>query len=430
MSIQNHVRVFFGQDGEVAEDLRGRFFLDNGSGRISDLSSVRLLRCGVDTVRQLYTGSVKPEVLALFGDTAEVITFAGERFHASRVGRDSGYQFKLQNADLGFVLLLKNFNVKVDCPGPHLKIEVSPHAIDSCEPQKLQSMMDAFADLILVDAVPRQCAVHLALDFQGWTPPVDFVDRMHCKARAQRRFDGVLSFEFDEKTATYGRGQSFLFGSAGALQLGFYNKSLQAKSIDKLDYWEHVWSRYDNPFDAEDPANYDPAQPVWRCEFRYHHSVVEQFSQGSCCARTGQQIGTQTYAELASHLDGLWQYGLKTFRFLERPTLWDPLWQLFMQDVRVETGVTSLLDETEYRRYYKTSSGFSGKNIDLMVGNAISLAARQRLDARQTFKAIRSLPFWPLIRDYYMDKGISPQLLRIIVRDRLEERLIRWGVAV
>ena len=427
---KDQIRVLFGADGEVTESQKGRFFFDSHLAKFTDLSGVRLLRCGVDTVRQLYEGLLRPELLSLFGEKPGMVDFAGYRFHASRVGRDSGYQFKLQNADLGLILLLKNFNKKIDAIGPHLKIEVSPHAIDAHEPDRLQALMDRLAGESMSNVAPKQCAVHLALDFQGWTPPEDIVARMHCKATAQRSFDGISRFEWADKSATYGRGQSYLFGSAGACQLGLYNKTLQAKAIDKLDWWEGVWRRGDNPFDASDACNYDPEAPVWRAEFRYHHSIVNQFASGSCSTGTGQFIETRTFAEFAPHLDGLWRYGLSHFRLLSRPGINDPLWTLIRDDVTVETGVTSLVDETFYKRRYKTATGFSGKNIDLMIGNAITLAARQGLDAKKTFQALKSLPFWPLIRTYYRDKGMTPQDVRAMIGERLEERIVRWGVAV
>ena len=94
------------------------------------------------------------------------------------MGRDSGYQYKLQNADLGFVLLIKNFNAKLENIGPHLKIEVSPHAIDALSPERLQERMDYYAAAVMTHRERNQCAVHLALDLQGWKPPVDLVARL------------------------------------------------------------------------------------------------------------------------------------------------------------------------------------------------------------------------------------------------------------
>jgi len=37
-------------------------------------------------------------------------------------------------------------------------------------------------------------------------------------------------------------------------------------------------------------------------------------------------------------------------------------------DARVDLPVDSLVEETEYKRYYKTSRGFSGKNVELFLG--------------------------------------------------------------
>ncbi|SFL30526.1 hypothetical protein [Azotobacter beijerinckii] len=426
----DQVRVFMGAGGEVQEDPKGRFFFDDQRASFTDLSGVRLIRCGIDTVRQHYRGMLRPETLALAESKPGLVDFAGYRFHFSRVGRDSGYQYKLQNADLGLILLFKNFNVKPDASGPHLKIEVSPHAIDQQDSQRLQEQLDFLADAALTHRERSQCAVHIALDLQGWTPPADLVARLHCKATAQRRFDGVSSFEWADKSAVYGYGQSFLWGSAGACQLAIYNKTEQARATDKLDYWESVWKRYSNPFDESDPANYQEDQPVWRIELRYHHSVVQQFADGSCSVHTGQFINSDCYASLVPHLDGLWRYGLGNFRLLSRPGVNDPLWTLIRDDVRVETGRDSLLDETEYRRYYKTAKGFSGKNVDLMMGNFVTLLARQGVGAKKGIEALKTLPVWEVIQEHYAAKEMTERDIYRQIKERLEERVVRWGRAV
>lgn len=103
MSAKDFIRTDWATGLESAE---GRLFLDLGKVGFVDLSGVRLLRCGVDTVRQLYRGMIRPEIMALFETPGAMVDFAGQRWHSGRVGRDSGYQYKLQNADLGFVLLV------------------------------------------------------------------------------------------------------------------------------------------------------------------------------------------------------------------------------------------------------------------------------------------------------------------------------------
>ena len=425
MAVKDQIRV----DHAFNETPTGRLFFDNMTARITDLSAVRILHCGVDTVRQLYRGLIRPEIMCLFEKPGTLVDFAGQRWHAGRVGKDSGYQFKLQNADLGIILLIKNFNAKLENIGPHLKIEVSPHAIDSLSPERLQQHLDYYADHVLTNVERNQCAVHLALDLQGWTPPADLVARMHCRARAARDISGINEIQWTLESATYGKGQSFLFGSAGSVQLGIYNKTLQARAHDKLDYWETVWKRRDS-FDEGDPDNYNPAQDVWRVELRYHHSVIQQFASGSVDLHSGQTIDSNSYAAFAPHLDGLWRYGLRQFKLLARPGYFEPIWTLIREDVRVDLPVDSLVEKTEYRRSYKTSRGFSGKNVELFLGNFVSLLARERVGARRAFYRLKDWECWPVIRDHYAAKGMDEDGLYKHIKGILEERHVRWGRAV
>lgn len=412
-----------------AESKTGRLFVELGKIGFVNLSRVRLLRCGVDTVRQLYRGLIQPQVLALFDKPGSMVEFAGERWHAGRVGKDSGYQYKLQNADLGFVLLVKNFNCKADVIGPHLKIEVSPHAIDAMSPERLQERMDYYASHALTLVERNQCAVHLALDLQGWQPPADLVARMHCRARTHRDISGINEISWATKASVYGRGETFMFGSAGGIQLCIYNKTEQARATDKLDFWEGVWRRRDS-FDDNAPDNYDPAQNVWRIELRYHHSIVQQFASGSIDLATGNAIETDSFAAFAGHLDGLWRYGLGQFKLLARPGYFDPLWTLIRDDARVDLPVDSLVDSTEYKRQHKTARGFSGKNVELFLGNFVSLLARERVGAKKAFERLQTWECWPVIRDHYAAKEMTTIDLYRHIRDLLEERHIRWGRAV
>nr|WP_256833225.1 hypothetical protein [Pseudomonas oleovorans] len=407
----------------------GRIFVDPGTAEIVDLSKAKILACSVDTVRQLYRGLIRPEIMSLFDKPGTIVDFAGQRWHSGRVSKDSGYQYKLQNADLGIILLVKNFNAKIENIGPHLKIEVSPHAIDTFSPDRLQERLDYYAGHVLTNIERNQCAVHLALDLQGWQPPADLVARMHCRARAARDISGIKEIQWTLESATYGKGQSYLFGSAGGVQLGIYNKTEQARSIDKLDYWEGVWRRRDS-FDEADPDNYNPEQDVWRVELRYHHSVIQQFASGSFDLHSGETIETNSYAAFAPHLDGLWRYGLRQFKLLARPGYFEPIWTLIRDDVRVDLPVDSLVDETEYKRQYKTSRGFSGKNVELFLGNFVSLLARERVGARKAFYRLKDWECWPVIRDHYAAKGMDEDGLYKHIKGILEERHVRWGRAV
>lgn len=411
-------------------DPSGLIFVDPKNATITDLSGVRILRCGVDTVRQLYRGVLRTGYSRLFEKPGAIVQLGGYSWHSGRVSRDSGYQYKLQNADLGLVLLLKNFNVRDDQHGPHLKIEVSPHHIDAISPHNLQARLDTIAGHLLDEIELNQCAVHLALDVQGWTPPADLVARMHCRARRTMDISGIDEIDWHSKASVYGRGESWLFGSPSGIQLSIYNKTLQARATDKLDYWESVWRRRNAPGLAADPENYDPATDVYRIELRFHHSVIAQFAAGSVDLETEQTLSTCDFSGLSPHLLGLWRYGLNAFRLLARPGVFDPFWTLIQQDVQIDLPCDSAIEGMEYKRYYKTSRGFSGKNVELFLGNFVSLLARERVGATRAFQALQEWDCWPVIRDHYHDKGKTDQDIYRHIRDLLQERHIRWGRAV
>ena len=402
-------------DHDAQECPWGDWYVDPSSGDTFDLSGVRVVHFGTDTVRQLYRGRLRPGVLALFEEGPGLVTFAGRRWHAGRIGRDSGYQYRLQNADLGIILLIKSFHAASDAEGSHLKIEVSPHCIRSQTPEALQALLDSYAQAVLTNPSAAQCAVHLALDVQGWRPGPEFEAQLHCRSRRVRSYHGIDEVDFASIAARYGRGQSFLFGSASGLQLAVYDKLEEAKVRDKLDYWRSVWG---------ESGRYDPDQPVYRIEFRFHHSVVQQFADGSVDLN-GELIGVSDYAALYEHLTGLWHYACQSFKYLHRPGLYHPLW------TRISRQAMPLsAPEVHYRRHYKSATGFSGKNIELLLGNYISCAARHRMEARDAWKALQSLPFFQHIADHYEVRDKSLSDLENHVATLLEERYVRWGRAI
>lgn len=406
--------VSIGSNGEELPE--GRLFIDPGTAETFDLSGVRVVSFQTDTVRQLYHGKLNREALEVM-ESRGMVSMGGYYWHAGRIGRDSGYQFKLQNADLGVILLFKSFHAPEDCEGNHLKIELSPHFIQAHTEQELQFKTDCFADLILSEGWNYQgVAVHVACDVQGWRPPEDFESRIHCRSRRVRAFHGVEEVEFSAMSARYGRGESFLFGSASGQQLAVYNKTDEAKAHDKLDYWRNVWER---------SGQYNPQQDVYRIELRFHHSVINQFSRGTVETTTGCQFDMGSYKEVYSHLTGLWRYGLDSFKFLHRPGYFAPVWTVL---TRLE--VAEIPEDVQYKRGYKQADTFSGKNIELLLGNFLSCAARHQMTKRNTWEAIKKMPFFPIIRDYYEDKGKGEKDLRDHLYKLHDERIVRYGRAV
>ncbi|WEW98512.1 hypothetical protein P3T65_02045 [Pseudomonas nitroreducens] len=422
-------RLHIEPDGRILDVPHGRMFMDSKAGNFTDLSGVRFLRCGVDTVRQLYKGMVRPEVMALFDDQEPIAEFAGHQWSKGRVGRDSGYQFRLQNADLGLILLIKNHNIKLDTIGSHLKIEVSPHAIDGVDPAALQKVLDDLAAAVLTRCETNQCAIHIALDVQGWKPAANIVDRMHCRSNRVRQISGIDRIEFNGNASVYGRGETYMFGSPNGIQLCIYNKTLQARATDKLDYWHAVWSGLNgDPLGTGDAA-YNPKETVWRIEFRFHHSIVEQFAQGTCLP-SGAVIATQTYAGICPHLQGLFGYACEAYKLLTRDAVYDPFWSLIMQDVKVQVECDPLIDRVEYRRYHKTAQGFSGKNCEMFLGQFISLIARERIPAKKAIESAHRLEFWHVIEDHYLAKGWTRRELEQHIKNLISDRYLRRGYAV
>lgn len=55
------------------------------------------------------------------------------------------------------------------------------------------------------------------------------------------------------------------------------------------------------------------------------------------------------------------------------PGYFDQFWPLIRDDVRVDLSLKSLVEDTEYKRYYKTASGFSGKILRARITTATRL---------------------------------------------------------
>ena len=91
--------------------------------------------------------------------------------------------------------------------------------------------MDSLAAAVMTHCEPNQCAVHIALDVQGWTPKENIVDRMYCRSNRVRQISGIDRIEFNGNASVYGRGETYMFGSPTGIQLAVYNKSLQALSL-------------------------------------------------------------------------------------------------------------------------------------------------------------------------------------------------------
>ncbi len=382
---------------EGTTDERGRVFISPLGQQ--NLASVRLLRLGVDTIRQLYTGTCQPDVFDHIKDKydngfKEIIELGDAQWLLGSGGA-SGYRYRLQNSALGLICFFGSRYAEPDKEGSHLKIEVSPHFIDRRSVDEIQDELDRLSFLLLESPRHSGVATHLALDLQGWEPPADFEKRFVCRSKRKVSFEGLDSVEFEnvsEISAIYGNRESFLFGTASALQFAMYRKDTEAKKRDKYHFWSNVWERSSGGELSPETA-FQPDQAVWRLELRFHQSVIQEIGLG-----TNQSL--LSFKQVAPHLTGLWQKGLDSYRLDSTRTYIDPFWQLISEDVNVYQPATGIL----YKRAKKQPGFGNEKNLLLALGNMLSIYARNKFTTKQAYDCLKASGIWQDLVDYFYRK--------------------------
>ncbi|MCB1878073.1 MAG: hypothetical protein KDH88_19025 [Chromatiales bacterium] len=400
-------------DGEF--DPRGRIFLGD-NGQQFDLSSVTLCHTGVDTVRQLYRGTPNPAALkrieAAGAQRQETVMVMGNEWALKRMGKNSGYRWGLFDNEWGLVVLYGSQYQQLDGGGSHLKIEVSPRLCGNYPPVNVQGTLDSIARELLNDWAPAGVAIHLAADIQGWEPPDRYESQLVTRARARTRIDAIQEAQFDtlsEIAVTYGDRETFMWGKPGALQFATYRKDREIVASDKIDYWHGVWQ------DASG-GTWRKGQAVWRFELRFHHVVVKEIGMGI-------DADFKRYVDVADYLGDLWLYGLMRNR-LDRSVYIDPFWQFLIEDAKPEqpTGIV-------VRRVKKSSVGSIGRNVANMIGNMVSLYARQGWNASQVVRAIKRLELWQQILIYYQGKGLDENGITEAIRKTILLRRLAGSAA-
>lgn len=406
-----------------AEDSQGRMFF-NESG-FTDLSHVEIVGSSVDTIRQLFYGLPDQGLihkLELHSTNREDLIYLGSpggiRWHFTKMGKVARYRYKLQNNEEGIVILFGSYYEKLDSPGQHLKIELSPHFISQRSVLKIWQRLHGSSGLsgaFLHDAIPKGCAVHLAADYQGHTMPDDFLTRLSTYSRTIRVFDSLSELDLSdisESVASYGGAnveRNYLIGRASALQVCLYDKSKEIVKHDKLDYFHREWQNYTL-------GSFDSSKKVRRVEVRFHHSVIREIGEGM-----GKSL--ESWIDVAEHLTDIWRYGLERtrVRLSSNPnSVVDPFWQLLMQDVYFYVPADGL----HICRKKKESVDPVGKNISLLIGNMITLCARNGHDTKQVMGQLKRLNFYPQIVSYYISRGLSESDLRENVEKGLAMRRI------
>lgn len=389
---------------EAKQDPKGSLFMTH-KGMV-DLSKVNILHFGTDTIRQLYKGIPRKALLKQLDyalDTDALFSLLGHSFSVSKMGKMSGYRYKLQNNALGIIILVASYYANLETEGTHLKIEVSPHFIIKRR-SETTNFLHRFASQCLNKGWHASAvAIHLCCDFQGYQPPKDFLDKFVTRTKNIKAYLGVseASFNLSEVATTYGDGQSFTFGKADALQVCLYRKDLEIEKHDKEDFWHGVWGE-----------KYNPALPVWRIELRFHHTVLNELAQGM-----GIKNATTAY-RWYPYLREIWSYGLNNNRLESSSYTLSPIWQFLRDDA--PDNLRSKYAFIPCVREKKSVSPSVVRNIANLLGNMVSLYARQRFSIDQLWEYVQGLHVFPLIKTHLKDTGKSLEFLR----DKLESSML------
>ncbi|MDD2661653.1 MAG: hypothetical protein PHY54_18535 [Methylococcales bacterium] len=402
-------------------DDQGRLFT-NAYG-IQDLTPVNIVGSSVDTVRQLFYGKPKTTLIdkleqhAKAGESIISLsdTIGSQKWHFTRMGKVSRYRYKLQNNDEGIVILFCSFFAKIEHPGQHLKIELSPHFITQRSVQKIWQRLHGQLGLsqnFLEDAEPKGCAIHLACDYQGFRLPDDFLFKFSTRSRIIRSYDGMGSIDLSDLSdvvATYGsktQTKDYLIGKVASMQFAAYDKSYEIIKHDKKDYFHREWNIYTL-------GEFDEKQTVRRIEARFHHSIIREIGLGM-----GKEF--ESFEEIAPYLTDIWRFGLEKNRLNldDRHEHLHPFWQLLMEDVVFTVPATGLT----ICRKKKQSSEPIAKNLGLAVGNMLTIWSRQGFTVKQVMQQLRLLSFYPQLLDYYKSRRLTESDLREYVDKSLSLR--------
>lgn len=398
------------------------------------LSGMKFLHAGIDTIKQLFTGFLKLDVIhALSTHSYDVncstVNFGGIDWKYSSSSKKTGYQFVLKNLDLGFVVLLKSFFEEEDKLGSHLKIEVTPQAIFESTPIELRNQLRDIASIFLSSHTENSIAFHACVDIKNLELPDDFEANLVTKARRQFRYNSISNAQYslNETSVVYGNGQSYTFGSASSVQMTIYDKVAESLKSDKITFWESVWSQIPSVNDFSVPE-YQQGDNVHRLELRFHHSIVREFCNGSKNI-VGDKLDIRNFVHLCDHICHLFRYGLNLFRLHHSTSYIHPIWQTLIEDVIIYPPCPHFM----YKRSKKSPSPSSRRNTAFWLGNVIKLMSRKRMTTSHVVKHIINSGLESDLSDYFNCKvfGESDELyhnLHEFVSKKMSDHLLN-GVA-
>lgn len=387
---------------------KGHIFCDS-SGNITDLNDITVLNIAVDTIKQLYSGTIDQTIIRALdhyssdgGVTITKYELDSYKYYQhgqftipfdcriSKMGKNSGYQYKLQNNEVGIIILLKSFHKPNDTETSHLKIELSPHFLSSHTPTESQTILDNISNIYLENALPAAVSPHICVDIQGWSMPNHMQDHIISRCKQIKTYNGIDKAEFqglDNILTTFGRNETLMVGTTKSLQTSIYRKDLEIIKSDKVDYYHDIWDQYSL-------GSFDKTLPVTRIEQRFHHNVIKEFQRG-----IGEDINT--YLEISEYFNDLWNYALNTIRYQIKGTI-SPLYQFLMEDVHFNQNDL----RQSFKRQQKPKKDITSitRQIGLFLGNFITLKARSKINFKYVKRELESMSVFDEITLYILEK--------------------------
>jgi hypothetical protein len=406
------------------EDQHGLMFV-NSQG-MTDLTGVIVLGASIDTVRQIFSGVPRLDMIERLNGYLEekenIITLEGRGvWHFSRMSKKSGYRYKLQNNEFGLIILFCSWYGMIDNEGSHLKFELSPHFILTRTPKQIKdylgSKIGGLAGLFLDDYKAHGVAIHQACDYQGFDLPDDFITRFATSSRTVRNFDGISTLDlsgFSDAVATYGgksQERNYTIGKPQSVQMCLYGKTQEVIKSDKVDYFYEQWQIYSL-------GAYDDTKDVRRIEARVHHTIIREIG-------LGMGLEFEEFSQVVPYLTDIWRYALQRNRLMVSAKnlsqgYVEPFWQLLMEDVEFYCPAKAV----KIVRKKKEAVDPISKNITSVLGNYLSIVARQGLSVERVMAQLRALHIYDDIVAYYRRRGLSEVDLKNFVKEGLQRRRI------
>ena len=187
-----------------------------------------------------------------------------------------------------------------------------------------------------------------------------------------------------------------------------YCKSAEIIKSDKVDYFQEQWQIFTL-------GTLDTEKTVRRLEMRVTHTIVREI---------GNALGVvlESFLDVSKYLTDIWRYALKTnsLKIAEGSKLVHPFWQLLMEDVFFYNAAQNL----EISRKKKDDVSSIEKNVCMLLGNLISICARDGLSSLDVKSFLQKTNVYPRILEVYRQRGLNEDDLVEFIDNGLRRRLI------